>query len=99
MGAAIMAILAGVCLIAMVVYPLGKAPLRENEVAGWAAWRKEFAFSMKFYNPYVIIYEGVMGWNSVFETIARFGMLAFGLGILTTGGWLLCVGFVLLGAA
>lgn len=87
-GTAVMAILAGVSLIAMVVVPMGKAPLRENDISGWAAWRKEFTFCLKFYNPLVVFYEWGMGWNRLDETVVR---LLFGIG----GAFILLAGFAL----
>ena len=99
MGEAIMAILAGVCLIGMVIYPMGKSPLRENEVAGWAAWRKEFAFSLKFYNPLVIFYEWGMGWDRIDEMLCRFIFAMAGIFALLAGAGFIILGFFLWGQA
>ena len=99
MGAAIMAILAGVCLISMVIYPMGKAPLRENQVSGWAAWREEFSFCLKFYNPLVIVYEGAMGWDNLSETLCRLLFGLFGMFIILAGTALVLLGFFLMGVA
>lgn len=98
MAAGIMAVIAGLCLLAMVIYPMGTAPLRENQKRGWAEWRNEFSFTLKFYNPMVILYEGTMGWDRLDETIIRllFGLAGLfvilaGLGMVCVGGYLLAI--------
>lgn len=98
MAAGIMAVIAGLCLLAMVIYPMGTAPLRENQKRGWAEWRNEFSFTLKFYNPMVVLYEGAMGWDRLDETIIRllFGLAGLfvilaGLGMVCVGGYLLAI--------
>lgn len=98
MAGGIIAIIAGICLLAMVIYPMGKAPLRENEKRGWAEWKKEFSYSLKFYDPTVILHENEMGWDHISETLVRllFGMaglciIVAGFGMIALGGYLLVI--------
>lgn len=103
MGAAIMAFLAGICLIAMIIYPMGVPTVRSENMRGmpltWAEWRHEFAFSVKFYNPLIIFYECWMGWDRVSEMLFRTLMSLAGLFILVAGVAMIVTGVFLWGLA
>lgn len=99
MAAGIIAIIAGLCLLGIVVYPMGKAPLRENEKRGWSEWKKEFSYSLKFYSPAVILNENEMGWDHLSETLVRLLFGLAGLCIIFAGFAMISLGVYLLAIA
>lgn len=96
MGTAIMTVIAGVVLIAMVVYPLGSSPLFRYENPGksmsWAIWKKEFGFMLLLISPHVIIREWRYGWTTFGEMVERMALTAGMLCAVVAGVWLISLG-------